>query len=106
MAHEKIDKAFFMASGNFTDDAKAFAQGNRITLINGDMLVTMMKRLPESARQSLLVFATEGDFTTPTCPSCGIKMRRVAGTNGRPDFWGCQNYPRCRQKLGMRAACR
>ncbi len=104
MAHEKIEKAFFMASGNFSDEAKAFAQSNPITLINGDMLVTMIKRLPAADQQSLLAFATEGDFNTPTCPSCGIKMRRVPGTSGRPDFWGCQHYPRCRQKLGMRAA--
>jgi len=106
MAHEKIGKAFFMASGNFSDEAKSFAQSNPITLINGEMLVTMIKRLPAAEQQALLVFATEGDFATPTCPSCGIKMRRVAGTNGRPDFWGCENYPRCRQKLGMRAADR
>lgn len=104
MAHEKIEKAFFMASGNFTDEAKAFAQGNRITLINGEMLLTMIRRLPEDEQQTLLAFATDGDYRTPTCPSCGIKMRRVPGTNGRPDFWGCQNYPRCRQKLGMRAS--
>lgn len=106
MAHEKIEKAFFMASGNFTEEAKAFAQNNRITLVNGDMLLAMIQRLPELDRQALLVFATEGDYRTPTCPSCGIKMRRVQGTVGRPDFWGCQNYPRCRQKLGMRAADR
>jgi restriction system protein len=106
MAHEKIEKAFFMASGNFSDEAKAFVQSNPIILINGDMLVTMIKRLPATDQQSLLAFATEGDFNTPTCPSCGIKMRRVSGTSGRPDFWGCQYYPRCRQKLGMRVADR
>ncbi|SMB24455.1 Restriction endonuclease [Sterolibacterium denitrificans] len=104
MAHEKIEKACFMASGNFTEEAKAFAQSNHITLINGEMLLAMIRRLPESDRQTLLVFATDGDFRTPTCPSCGIKMRRVSGTNGRPDFWGCHNYPRCRQKLRVRAA--
>lgn len=104
MAHEKIEKAFFMASGNFTDEAKAFAQSNRITLINGEMLLAMIRRLTEGERRTLLAFATDGDYRTPTCPSCGIKMRRVPGTSGRPDFWGCQNYPRCRQKLGMRAS--
>lgn len=105
MAHEKIEKAFFMASSRFTDEAKAFAKTNRITLIDGEMLVAMIKRLPDAQQQELLVFATEGDFTTPTCPSCGIKMRlRTSGTNGKPDFWGCQNYPRCRQTIGARAA--
>lgn len=106
MAHEKIEKAFFMASGGFTDEAKQFAQANRITLITGEMLLAMIQRLPDADQQALLAFAIEGDYRTPTCPSCGIKMRRVPGTSGRPDFWGCQNYPRCRQKLGMRAADR
>lgn len=104
MAHEKIEKAFFMASSQFTDEAKAFAKTNRITLIDGAMLVAMIKRLSDAQRQALLAFATEGDFTTPTCPSCGIKMRRVPGKSGKPDFWGCQNYPRCRQMIGVRAA--
>jgi restriction system protein len=104
MAHEKIEKAFFMVSSQFTDEAKAFAKTNRITLIDGAMLVAMIKRLPDAQRQALLAFATEGDFTTPTCSSCGIKMRRVPGKGGKPDFWGCQNYPRCRQMIGVRAA--
>jgi restriction system protein len=104
MTHEKIEKAFFMASGNFSDEAKTFAQSNPITLINGEMLVAMIKRLPELEQQALLAFATDGDYTTPTCPSCGIKMRHITGAGTRPDFWGCHNYPRCLQKLGMRAA--
>ena len=82
MAHEKIEKAFFMASSHFTEDAKAFAKTNRITLIDGAMLLAMIKRLSDAQRQALLAFATEGDFTTPTCSSCGIKMRRVPGTGG------------------------
>ena len=106
MAHEKIPKAFFMASGGFTEDAKAFATENRITLVTGDMLVSMINRLADADKQALLAFATEGDYHTPTCPTCGIKMRHVSGTGGRNDFWGCLNYPRCRQKLGMRAVDR
>ena len=51
-SHEKVEKAFFMASGNFTDEAKTFAQSNRITLINGEMLLTMIQRLSELDRQA------------------------------------------------------
>ncbi len=101
MTHEKIGRAFFMTSGHFADDAKMLASSNRITLISGDMLLIMIKRLPEAARKSLLEFATEGDYKTPTCPSCGIKMKHVAGKAGRPDFWACHNYRRCQQKFGM-----
>lgn len=102
MTHEKIGKAFFMTSGSYSDDAKAVAQANRITLIDGTMLLMMIQRLPTDERDSLLAFATEGDYTTPTCPTCGVKMKAIEGKAGRPNFWGCRNYPRCRQKLGMR----
>lgn len=102
MTHEKIPKAFFMTSGGFTPDAKEIARANRITLIDGELFLLMIQRLPDEERQDLLNFAVEGDYGVPTCPSCGIKMRAVAGSKGKPGFWGCVNYPRCRQVLGMR----
>lgn len=102
MTHAKIEKAFFMASCDFTDEAKAFANSNRIILISGETLVALIKRLSEGEQQALLEFATDGDFSTPTCPTCGIKMRQVSGNNGRSDFWGCRSYPRCRRTLPMR----
>lgn len=104
MTHEKIGKAFFMTSGSYSDEAKAVAQANRITLIDGNMLLMMIQRLPAPERESLLAFAVDGDYVIPTCPSCGIKMVVREGTNGRADFWGCQNYPRCRQTLSKRRA--
>ena len=102
MIHEKVAKAFFMTSGKYSDEAKAFAAPNRITLIDGKMLLAMLQRLPEESRNQLLTFATAGDYTTPTCPTCGTKMRLVTGSEGRRDFWGCTNFPKCRQKLGAR----
>lgn len=104
MTHEDIGKGFFMTSSRFSDDAKTFAAENRITLIDGPMLLTMFARLSGEQSKALLAFATAGDFMTPTCPSCGRRMRRVEGIEGKPDFWGCADYPRCRQKLGMRGA--
>lgn len=102
MTHERIPKAFFMTSGGFTPDAKEIAKANHITLIDGEMFLLMILRLPEAVRQELLNFAIEGDYRVPTCPSCGIKMRAVAGSKGKAGFWGCFNYPRCRQVLGRR----
>lgn len=102
MVHEKIGKAFFMTSGSYSDEAKAFAAPNRITLIDGKMLLAMFQRLPEATSRKLFDFATAGDFNVPTCPSCGTKMRLVGGREGKRDFWGCGDFPRCRQKLGAR----
>jgi restriction system protein len=102
MTHEKIAKGFYMTSGEYSEEAKKTANANRITLINGEMLLAMIKRLPSESQKNLLVLATKGDYTTPTCPSCGIKMLRRSGKRG--DFWGCKNFPRCHNRLHVNPA--
>ena len=104
MAHEKVEKAFFMAPNGYTDDARTFATENRITLLDGKLFLAMLQRLPEEASKRLLEFATAGDWTTPTCPSCGVKM--MARDSKRGAFWGCVTYPKCKGKLPMRASAR
>ena len=69
MAHEAIERAFFMAPNGFTDNAREFAAINRITLLDGRLILAMIQRLPDDASRRLLELATEGDWTTPTCPS-------------------------------------
>lgn len=91
-----------MAPNGFTDEARAFAAENRITLLDGKFFLAMLERLPEPLRQQLLDFATEGDWTTPTCPSCGVKIAARDSKRGR--FWGCTHFPRCRARLQMRSA--
>jgi len=101
MAHEKVAKAFFMAPNGYTDDARAFAAENRITLLDGKLILAMLQRLPADSSRRLLEFATEGDWTTPTCPKCGERM--TARESKRGPFWGCTTYPKCSGKLPMRA---
>lgn len=101
MAHENAEKAFFMAPNGFTDDAHAFAAENSITLLDGKLILAMLQRLPDDASKRLLAFATEGDWTIPTCPSCGSKMADRDGKRGR--FWGCSTFPKCNATLPMRA---
>lgn len=100
MSHEKIAKGFYMTTSEYTSDAKEIAKSNQITLITGEMLLMMIKRLPEESQERLLSIATEGDYTTPSCSSCGVKMIRRAGKKG--EFWGCKNYPRCRHMLHIK----
>lgn len=105
MTHEKIAKGFYMTSSSYTNDAIEIAKSNKITLINGEMLLMMIERLSPTSQQKLLALATSGDYKTPTCPSCGIKMVKRPSTKG--DFWGCLNYPKgCRQKLNLRGVDR
>lgn len=97
MTHEKVPRGIFVTTGDYTDDAISFAKRNPIILITGEMLVNDILSFSDDAKTRLMNVATEGDYTTPTCPSCGIKM--TLRSSDRGDFWGCTNYPRCKQKF-------
>jgi restriction system protein len=97
MTHQKVPEGIFLSTGEFTNEAMEYEKTNPIHLINGPILLGMIETLPVEAQQRLLAVATEGEFTTPTCPSCGIKM--VWRNSDRKDLWGCRNYPRCKSKL-------
>jgi restriction system protein len=101
MTHEKIAKGFYLTPSSFTDEAKDVAKANGLTLFSGDMIFMMLKRLSQESQDKLLAMITEGDYTTPSCAKCGTKMIRRKGKQG--DFWGCANYPKCRQTLKLRA---
>ncbi len=104
MTAERITKGFFMTVGGYTDEAKAFARKNGIVALDGKLILAMLERLPADARKRLLELATAGDYTTPTCVSCGVKMVRRDSRRGA--FWGCRHFPRCRQKLTIRGGHR
>lgn len=100
MAHEHVTQGFFVAPGSYTDEARIFAATNHIALIDGALTLAMIARLSAAHQSELLTFAIEGDWTTPTCPHCGIKMVAREGAGYR--FWGCRHFPRCRQRINMR----
>lgn len=104
MAHESAGKGIFLSTSWFSDDAKQFAADHKdkLFLIDGEKFISMISNLPEEKRKMLLDFATEGDYTTPTCASCGIKMIQRPGKGG--DFWGCLNYPKCHSTFKIATA--
>lgn len=93
MAHERIERAFFMTNGVFTPEAKVLGHHHKIVLVDARVLLAMIQRLPEDRQQALLDEATMGEYTSPTCPMCGTKMVHASGTHG--DYWGCSSYPEC-----------
>ena len=102
MASEKVAHGVFITTSGFTKDAVEFAEKNGIILLDGPGFLRELRSLSDNDQKRLLDLATSGDYTTPTCPRCGIKMVRRHGKNGYGDFWGCQNFPRCRQTLKIR----
>ena len=93
--HFKANLALFYGLSGFTPDAHAFAEGKHLKLISGEALLQQIMAMPEEDRTRLLTAVTRGDYTTPTCPKCDTKMSRRPGKDGKPDFWGCNNFRRC-----------
>ncbi|MEO6917979.1 MAG: restriction endonuclease [Collimonas sp.] len=100
MASEKISRGVFLTTGSYSKDAVTFGAANPMQLLDGPGFVKKIQELSAESQAELLDFAFEGDYTTPTCASCGIKM--VKRESPRGVFWGCRNYPRCKSKFGTR----
>jgi restriction system protein len=99
MGASNIAEGVFVASGGFTPEARAFCAGKNMHLIDGADLLAKIGQLDGAQQQALLALATQGDFLTPSCPTCRIKMLFRPGKAQDSGFWGCANFPRCRNKL-------
>lgn len=87
MAAEGAVGGFVVASGDFTEEARKFAEGRSIQVIDARSLLTMIN--PASTAVPLKA-------TAPSCPRCGSTMvRQVAkkGANAGNPFWGCPQFP-------------
>ena len=92
-----VGEGLLVSSSRYTQEAAAFAAKENIKLVDGVTLLGKLEELPPDQALTLLKFATQGDFLTPTCPACSIKMISRKSTQGGRKYWGCVNYPRCKQ---------
>jgi len=92
MAAADAQGGFVVTGGQFTREAREFAKGTQIELLDGEAMgkligCTHSPRL-STARESI-----------PSCPKCGAAMVEREATRGQfigKHFWGCQQYPRCK----------
>lgn len=105
MAARGATGGFVVTSGRFTDDAKAFAKGRNVQLVDGPKLFSMIKQaklsLTATAQQpaSKPSMAQSNAAIEPICPQCGSGMvKRTArkGSNAGGEFWGCSKFPACK----------
>lgn len=92
MAANGTTGGFVVTSGVFTDEARAFAVGRNIELMDGKALHDLIRGV--KAPETVQVIAT-----TPTCPLCNSTMeKREArrGTSAGNQFWGCTRFPDCK----------
>lgn len=97
MAHEKIERGIFITTSTYTNDALVFGKANPIQLLDGEGFLKKIQGLRQDQQDALRTFAFDGDYRTPTCASCGVKMTRRESKRGA--FWGCVNYPRCKSRF-------
>jgi len=105
MAAEKVRHGIYITTSSFTQDAQEFGNDKRLLLINGDDFIKNIKDLNDEDKARLDKVARVKGHNIPTCPNCNVKMiKRVSqkGKNQGNEFWGCQNYPRCKNVLQIR----
>jgi restriction system protein len=104
MGAAKIDDGVLLTAGRFTREAVNLAAQESIRLVDGPALLEKIAALPPEKALELLKFATQGDFLTPTCPFCSIKMLSRQSTKDGRKYWGCRNYPACKQTFAGTAS--
>lgn len=93
MASKGATGGFVVTSGLFTDDAKSFAAGQNITLIDGKALHELIRGVTLPATKPTQA-ATE--HACPICQSPMVKRIAKRGANAGSEFWGCSSYPACK----------
>lgn len=90
-------KAFFITTNVFTEEAKIFAEGKSIELIDGSKLMDYVHKTGmDTFNINRPVF---GSDISEKCPWCGFQLvLRTAhkGSHAGNNFYGCSNYPKCK----------
>lgn len=113
LTDRKAQGMIVVTSGMFTQEARSFAEGKPIDLIEGEQLAALVR----SAQAKVVSSASRPATPTPAaaqspaqdgrgepvrqkrCPQCGHPMvLRTAqrGPQAGQQFWGCSQFPRCR----------
>lgn len=82
-----------ISSGTFTQEARDFARGKPLELLDGSELLRL---IAEVQKTPMPVSIRSNDSA---CPLCGAEMAlRTAkkGPNAGEKFWGCSAFPKCR----------
>jgi restriction system protein len=108
IAAEGAAGGFVVTSGSFTSDAKAFASGRNIRLVEGAELKRWIAASRSAQVEPPVAIPVQTNFVSvqasglPNCPVCSSAMqKRIAkrGSNIGNEFWGCSQYPKCRGNI-------
>lgn len=100
MAAQGATGGYVITSGLFSQEARDFASGRNVQLLDGKALYALIADVP---RASVAPVAAPED-APPCCPKCASRMvKRVAkqGASAGKPFWGCSHFPVCRGARGI-----
>lgn len=104
LAHKVKRGVFWSLSGYVGNPVQEFSELAGIQLLDGPAVLERIRALDAEKQAALLAKVFEGDYRTPSCPACGVKLVARNGKSGA--FWGCSNYRRgCRYTLQMGQSC-
>jgi len=94
LIHERAARGLIVTSGLFTQEAKKFAQGKPISLVDGEKLLNLLSRAPgDTATNRYRISHLEWLISGEVCPLCSGRMIRRNGKFG--EFLSCEQYPDC-----------
>lgn len=98
MAANGATGGFVVTSGVFTDEARAFAVGRNIELMDGQALHALIRGVTVSSKAApvLEVATSASEPVCPVCQSAMVKRTAKRGANSGNAFWGCSQYPGCK----------
>lgn len=105
MSAEGATGGFVVTSGSFTEDAKEFAKGRNIKLIDGPVLRQLLDQVQDSKATSASNNKVDAKpLAVPVCPKCGSSMivrEARKGPSSGNKFLGCSRFPGCKGTLPL-----
>ncbi|MGM3277398.1 restriction endonuclease [Ralstonia sp. 24A2] len=103
LAHKVKRGVFWSLSGYVGNPVQEFSESAGIQLLDGPAILERIRALDPAKQAALLAKVFEGDYRTPSCPACGVKLVVRQG-KGTP-VWRCTNSSAgCRYTLRMARA--
>ncbi len=107
MTSRKANRGIVVTYGSFTQDAKEFAHGKPLDLVDGQKLMALIELVQKNHKTDKDTSSSmqknnkteQATSTTKTCPLCGSEMvlrKAKTGKYAGQQFWGCKAFPKCR----------
>jgi len=93
VAGEGATGGVVISSGTFTQEARDFAKGKPLELLDGSELLGLIAEVQKTP------MPVSNGVDGSACPLCGAEMvLRTAkrGSKAGEKFWGCSGFPKCR----------